>query len=291
MDEPALIYDLHCHSTCSDGILSPSELVSRAKSKGVDVLALTDHDSIAGLAEARVAAQACGLDLINGIEFSCQWGSRGVHVVGLGLNVDSPELLAVIEGQAQRRAERNEVIAKKLAKAGFPGALEGVKKLATEAAIGRPHFAQFLVDQGHVKSSNQAFKKYLGAGKIGDVKNIWPDLDEVIDWIHAGGGQAVLAHPNKYKLTRTKLRALCADFAEYGGVAIEVVSGKQAPGVAEDMVRIASEFGLLASCGSDFHQPDPWQELGSSSRLPPGSDPVWKDWNIQRPTVNVELGV
>lgn len=274
-----LIYDLHCHSHYSDGILSPSDLVSRAKEHSVDVLALTDHDTLAGLAEAREAASLHGIDLINGIEFSCQWSGRGVHIVGLGLNLESTELIAGVASQSERRLERSEMIAKKLDKLGIQGSLAGAQAIAGKGSIGRPHFAQFLVQQGHVSNMNQAFKKYLGAGKAGDVKNLWPEIEEAIEWIHAAGGQAVLAHPDKYKLTRTKLKRLCVEFRSEGGDALELVSGKQAPGVAENLAGIAKEYGLLASCGSDFHEPgQPWQELGCVTYLPDGAEPVWQEW-------------
>ncbi|MCV6615812.1 MAG: PHP domain-containing protein [Cellvibrionaceae bacterium] len=275
-----MLYDLHCHSHYSDGILSPSELVSRAVEHSVDILALTDHDTVAGLAEARQAASEQGLDLINGIEFSCQWAGRGVHIVGLGIDPQSAVMQQAVAEQAERRWQRCEMIADKLHKLGFQGALAGVQKLVDKGTIGRPHFAQYLLQQGHVSSINQAFKKYLGAGKPGDIKNLWPEIGQVVEWIRGSGGQAVLAHPDKYKLTRTKLRRLCDDFSEAGGAAMELISGKQPPGVAETMAQIAQQCGLLASRGSDFHQPgQPWQELGCGGPLPPGVEPVWAAWS------------
>lgn len=271
------LYDLHAHSNISDGILSPEMLVSRAKERGVDVLALTDHDTVAGLVRARNAAVKQGLRLIDGIEFSSNWGKIGVHVVGLAVDPTSPGMQQAVVEQCQVRERRAEKIAERLTKLGLPGTLAGAKALAGDAVLGRPHFAQFLVDMGAVKSLNQAFKKYLGAGKPGDVKHMWPAMDTVIDWIRTAGGVAVLAHPHKYNLTRTKICALASDFAAAGGRAIEVVSGRQDPGVAEDLARIANERGLYASCGSDFHVPDqPWQELGAFGTMPALCKPVWE---------------
>ncbi len=276
------VYDLHTHSSVSDGILSPENLVSRAKLMGVDVLALTDHDSVAGLARARASAEACGLGFIDGIELSCQWGKIGVHIVGLNIDPQNASLQEGIRAQSEARRLRGELIAKKLEKAGISGALEGAKTIADGAVLGRPHFAQYLLDCGAVSSINMAFKKYLGAGKPGDVKNLWPSLADGIGWVKAAGGQAVLAHPDKYKMTRTKQRALVSDFAAAGGLALEVISGKQNTGVADYLVRLARQYDLYTSCGSDFHRPDQvWQELGAFGTMPVDSNPVWQLWAPQ----------
>lgn len=251
-------------------------LVSRAKEREVDVLALTDHDTIAGLVLAQEAADQCGLTLINGIEFSSHWGKGGVHILGLGVKTNSPELNSVIETQNGARTNRAEQIAARLAKAGFTDTLEGAQSLAGNAYVGRPHFAQHLVNIGAVANINAAFKKYLGAGKPADVKYQWPAMATVIQWIHASGGIAVLAHPCKYDLTRTKMCALIKDFAAANGDAIEVVSGMQAHPVTEDLAKIAVANNLAASCGSDFHFPgQAWQELGGFPNLPEKCKPVW----------------
>lgn len=251
--------------------------MSRAKEAGVTTLALTDHDTIAGLASARQAADALGMTLIDGIEFSSRWGKGGVHIVGLGIDVNSPVLHQVIAEQQQARRERAAAIAARLEKLGITGALAGAQALAGDAEVGRPHIAQYLVNQGVVSSIDAAFKKYLGAGKPADVKHQWPHMDEVVGWIHATGGLAVLAHPCKYKLTRTKMCAMIGDFAEAGGDAMEVISGYQDAGVTADLARIAKANGLAASCGSDFHMPDqPWQALGNFGPLPDNCRPVWQ---------------
>lgn len=270
-------FDLHCHSFFSDGILSPEMLVARAKEREVDVLALTDHDTIAGLGLAQKAADECGIKLINGIEFSSQWGKGGVHIVGLGFRTDSAELNSAIEAQNEARSGRAQQIAARLAKAGFTGTLEGAQALAGNAYVGRPHFAQHLVNIGAVTNINAAFKKYLGTGKSADVKYQWPAMATIITWIHAAGGVAVLAHPCKYDLTRTKMCALIKDFAAAGGDALEVVSGMQAHPVTEDLAKIAAANNLAASCGSDFHFPGhAWQELGCFPSLPETCRPVWE---------------
>lgn len=252
-------------------------LLSRAKERDVNVLALTDHDTIAGLILAQQAADECGITLINGIEFSSQWGKGGVHIVGLGVDVSSAVLKEAIEHQHHARVNRAEQIAARLAKAGIVGALEGAQVIAGDALVGRPHFAQYLVNVGVVNNINSAFKKYLGAGKPADVKYQWPDMPTVINWIHAAGGVAVLAHPYKYDLTRTKVCALVSAFAQVGGDALEVISGQQASAMTTDLAKIAAVNNLAASCGSDFHAPNhPWQELGNFSELPENCRPVWQ---------------
>lgn len=270
-------FDLHCHSHFSDGILSPQMLLARAKERQVNVLALTDHDTIAGLHLAQQAADEYGITLINGIEFSSQWGKGGVHIVGLGIQLDAAELQLAIAHQQHARVNRSEQIAARLAKLGITGTLEAAQVIAGEALVGRPHFAQHLVNIGAVNNINSAFKKYLGAGKPADVKYQWPDMPTVINWIHASGGVAVLAHPCKYDFTRTKMCALISDFAAAGGDALEVISGQQAAAMTNDLARIASVNNLAASCGSDFHLPNnPWQELGNFSSLPDTCRPVWQ---------------
>lgn len=272
-----MIFDLHCHTHFSDGLLSPEAVITRAKEHGVSVLAITDHDTIAAIGIAQKAASDSGITLIPGIEFSSQWGKGGVHIVGLGIEINSPALKEAVTQQEEARTARALAIANRLSRAGFPGALEGAREIAGEGALGRPHFAQYLVSVGAVKNINTAFKKYLGAGKIADVKYQWPTMSDVIDWIHRAGGVAVLAHPAKYELTRTKMCALVDSFALAGGDAIEVISGLQPSALTEDLLKIANQRSLYASCGSDFHVPNqPWQELGSFGRLPAHAKPVWE---------------
>ena len=274
--------DLHCHSTASDGILSPAQLVSRAKSQGVTLLAVTDHDTLDGLAEARETGDQLGVTVLPAIEFSSRWGGRPVHIVGLNLDPTSTELREAIALRERLRRERAERIAERLEKRGFKGALEGTRALAGDAVIGRPHFARWLVQQGHVEDSARAFKRYLGAGKAGDVKVDWPQLEETAASIHAAGGIPVLAHPLKYGLTRTLLRRLLCDFTQAGGEAVELLCGRQNPVQTRELRRlleaVAAELRrptLHCSVGSDFHQPgQPWRELGCV-RLPEDVEPVW----------------
>lgn len=272
-----MIFDLHCHTQFSDGALSPEAVITRAAEQGVSVLAITDHDTIAGVAIAQKAASLVGIELVTGIEFSSQWGKGGVHVVGLDVDLHSPALAEAVQLQEQARIVRGRNIAERLSRAGFPGAFEGASRIAGDAILGRPHFAQYLVDIGAVKNMNAAFKKYLGTGKPADVKHQWPLMEQVIGWIHAAGGVAVLAHPAKYELTRTKMCAMIDSFVAAGGDAIEVISGLQPAAMTEDLLRITNTRSIYASCGSDFHLPGhAWQELGGFGRLPANAKPVWE---------------
>lgn len=267
------IYDLHTHSLSSDGALSPEALVRLAVNKGVDVLALTDHDTISGIqaavteAEKSQSAATKAIDIVTGIEFSAQWRGRNIHIVGLCLDLNNPVLTQAIAQQHEARLSRAHEIARRLEKKGVQNAWQGAAKYAREDHIGRPHFAQYLVESGVVSSINQAFSKYLGSGKIGDVKQHWPSIEQVVSWINTAGGIAIVAHPNKYDLTRTKLYELLEVFTAAGGEGIELVSGIQNQNITQKLLRAALDFSLAGSCGSDFHS-DQWQMVGKMSPMP-----------------------
>lgn len=267
--------DLHCHTRHSDGELDAPALLALAIERGIELLAITDHDSLG--AHDELAGRECdGLRLLAGIEFSTSWRGRGVHIVGLNVDTDNPALRAGIAAQQYARERRAEIIDTKLAKLGFADTLAGARLHAANGFIGRPHFAAELVARGAVKDHASAFKKYLGAGKAGDIKEQWADLPTVIEWITGAGGVAVLAHPDKYKLTRTKLVELLGDFSAAGGTAMEVVSGNQTAASSRQLAQLCRQFNLLASSGSDYHGPSlPWASLGNQPELPGGLAPVW----------------
>ena len=272
-------YDLHSHSTASDGTLTPTELVRRASAAGVDVLALTDHDSTAGLQEARVEAQNLGLSLVNGCEISVTWSGSTLHILGLNLSPDCSQLQTGLEDIREYRHWRAEEIARKLDKAGIKGALEGASTLAKGNLVSRTHFAHFLVNNGYAENVRSVFKKYLVKNKPGFVQGRWASLEDVMGWIKAANGQAVIAHPARYQLSRSKLVRLINEFIELGGVGIEVVSGSHSKDESFTMAKLAADHGLLASAGSDFHGPEnPWIELGKLPDLPNGCKPIWHDW-------------
>ncbi|MBK5964643.1 phosphatase [Thiocystis minor] len=273
------IYDLHTHSTASDGTLTPGLLVRRAAAAGVTVLALTDHDTTEGLAEAGAVARELGIALVPGVEISVTWGARTVHIVGLNLDIGNPVLRTGLAGLMNFRAWRAEEIGRRLAKHGIAQAYEGAKALSNGILIGRTHFARFLVHRRLAADTGDVFKRFLTNGKPGYVAGQWATLDAAVGWIRAAGGQAVVAHPARYGLTRTRVQALLGEFREHGGVALEVVTGSHSRDDAFTFARHAREQRLLASAGSDFHGPEnPWLELGRLPTLPEGCTPIWHDW-------------
>jgi predicted metal-dependent phosphoesterase TrpH len=275
----SLKYDLHSHSIASDGTLSPTRLVERAAAAGVEVLALTDHDTLEGVGEAARAASRLGIRLIPGVELSVSWGPQVIHVVGLGVDPENGRLQAGLKELQGFREWRAEEIGRRLEKAGIPGGFAGAKARSSGRLIGRTHFARFLVDEGYEPNVRKVFKHYLVRGKPGYVPGQWATLDVAINWIRGAGGQAVIAHPARYPLTRGRLRRLLGEFVEAGGVGLEVVSGSHSRDDAFKMAAHARDFGLLASAGSDYHGPeDPWIELGRLPGLPEGCTPVWRDW-------------
>ncbi|MDO6440699.1 PHP domain-containing protein [Marinobacter sp. 2_MG-2023] len=274
--DPVLCIDLHCHSTASDGALTPTELVVRAADQKVTHLALTDHDTIDGLEEAQAAAEANGVVLVPGIELSCLWRSHTIHIVGLDFDISNTHFLEALKQQNRNRWARAAMIAERLNKLAIPDLLDRAVAESGGDVPGRPHFAKVMVEAGIVKNAAQAFKRYLGSGKVGDVKAYWPELQEVVQWINSAGGLAVLAHPRKYQLTATKLRDLVADFRRAGGQSIEVSTSGQSSGDLGFLAELCRREKLLASQGSDFHFPGgPWCELGRIMKMPDGLEPVW----------------
>ena len=268
--------DLHCHSTASDGALSPQAVVERALANGAGMLALTDHDSVAGFSSIPSELGA-RLELIPGAEFSTRWESLGVHVVGLRLNLNGEALHAALAAQTEVRQKRAVEIAQALKRAGLPDLLEAATARAGDGVVGRPHFARELVARGLVGSMEQAFRRYLGQGRPGDVHNAWPGMLSTISNIHAADGVAVLAHPLNYRLSRRQRQRLIAAFKAAGGDAVEVVSGRQDPEQTRMLARDATAVGLAGSIGSDFHAPTHGgMDVGATGPLPVGVRPVWE---------------
>ena len=247
----------------------------------VDVLAITDHDSVAGLDEAHAyqQTQKRTLTIIDGVEISTAWHGFDIHIVGLNVNRECPDFQTFLTAQAKRRRERAEKIAEKLSKCGFEGVLEKAVRLAGPGQITRAHFARVLVNHYGVSSMDSAFKKYLGKGKRAAVKAVWPEMSEAINAISRAGGQAVLAHPAHYDMTTKWLRRLVSDFAAGGGHGIEAAC----PGMAankQTLIReLAHEHQLLASAGSDFHFPSRWTELGRNLGIASELTPIWHNWS------------
>jgi len=275
-----LRYDLHSHSTCSDGLLAPAALVRRAAERGVHVLALTDHDEIAGLAEAHEAAAESGIRLIDGAELSVSWRDVTLHVLALSIDRACAALVDGLAAIREGRSTRARRIGDSLAAAGIPGAYEGALRCTTsERLISRTHFARFLVEAGHVRETRDVFRHYLVPGKPGHVPHQWAGLSQAIDWIHAAGGQAVLAHPGRYKVSTSDMRELLGELRDSGGDGIEVLSPSHTAAQIALFARHARLFGLAASSGSDYHGPGESRvDLGDMPPLPAGAKPVWQAW-------------
>ncbi|MDA8361372.1 MAG: PHP domain-containing protein [Gammaproteobacteria bacterium] len=274
-----MYYDLHTHTVCSDGQLTPEALVGTAAAAGVRVLAVTDHDTIEGVVAARAAAAVYDVTLVTGIEISASWEGHAVHVVGLDLRIDDDGLMGGLCRLRAIRRARGVAIADRLAALGVTGAHD---LLGRHAAIGRGHFAQWLVQGGHARSPGQAFRLFLQRGRPAYVGVEWPMLSEVVTWLREAGGCAVLAHPTRYTLSGGRLRQLVRAFVAAGGDALEVVSAGLDVGEMGRLARLAGQFGLRASVGSDFHDMLPWRKTpGGLADLPAGCMPVWRD----RPTM------
>ncbi|MDX2477099.1 MAG: PHP domain-containing protein [Gammaproteobacteria bacterium] len=277
--KPATISaDLHCHSTASDGTLPPAKVVTRAAANGVDMLALTDHDTTAGLDEAYLSAQENNIRLIAGIELSVTWQGKLLHIVGLDIDPEYRPLRQGIRMLKEMREERAQEMGKRLARAGYNNAYENARRLAGNGNITRTHFARHLIEVGAAKDFTDVFKRFLVRGKPGYYRVDWAPMEDAINWITDSGGVAVVAHPMRYKLTASWLNRVIAGFREAGGKGIEVVCGHNS---ADDNARsamFARKHGLLASQGSDFHEPGKWVELGKLAKLPDGIEPVWQQW-------------
>ncbi len=271
------VIDLHLHSRASDGLLTPASLVAHAASCGVRVLALTDHDTLAGLDEAASAARALDVTFIRGIELSTSHDGHALHIVGLGLGSDTAMLDAIIGTTAGTRNTRAQEIADRLDRAGAPGTEALILAQRSTRLPTRMHFARALVQLGHVREPQQAFDRYLGRGGRAYVAGEWPSLAAGIAAIHAAGGVTVLAHPLRYTMSNGQRRRLAAEFRDLGGEAVEVATGGGSREQFEAGVSLALYSGLEGSAGSDFHDPAlAWNRPGRLAKLPASVRPVWR---------------
>jgi hypothetical protein len=272
--------DLHCHSTASDGLLPPKDLVARAAARGVDVLSLTDHDDTSGLADARAEAALHGVRFVDGVEISVTWRGTTVHIVGLRIDPESEPLRTGLASIRRGRATRARKIAEGLAAAGVPDSLAGAQRFAENPQlISRAHFARYLVEAGRAPDTKSVFQRYLVKDTPGHVPHQWAALEDAVGWIRASGGTAVIAHPGRYRLAKSEMREFFAEFRELGGAGIEVVTGSHTPDQYREFARASREFGFVASRGSDYHgKGESHADLGTLPALPQDLKPVWHDW-------------
>lgn len=273
-----MIYDLHSHTTASDGSLTPAELVMRADIKQIGVLAITDHDTVSGLAEAQSAIEQNNLkvQLANGVEISTKWHGYEIHILGLGLDPKDEVLNACLATQLKHRDLRAKAISEKLRKKGIEDVFEQASQLAQGQAVSRTHFAKVLLNRGVVSNFDAAFKKYLGKGKSAYVSPNWMDIESAIKIIHRAGGLTVLAHPIRYDMSNKWMTKLIEEFAALGGDGVEVGLSQMSPNQREHLSRLANTYGLYCSQGSDFHFPAKWTELGKNLRLTEKCKPIWQ---------------
>lgn len=274
-----LVYDLHTHTTASDGQLSPAALVIKAKTCGIDVLAITDHDTTAGISQAVDEADRQNINLLAGVELSVSWTDKNFHIVGLNIDPDNSALKKSLKTTKDLREQRAKEIGKRLDKHGVSNAYHEARELAGIHTITRSHFARVLVKQGFAKDCNEVFKKYLIHNKPGYVKTDWIDMETGIKLINESGGLAILAHPMRYNITASWLRRFLASFREAGGSGIEVVTGNSNADEIRTVASYATRFELTGSAGSDFHGFDnTWFQLGQLAPMPESVTPVWKGW-------------
>lgn len=275
-----MMADLHCHSYYSDGSYSPQNLVNKAIAAGISLLALTDHDTVEGIEELRNSSELSNLTIINGIELSTRWKKYDIHILGLNINITNNDLMELITQQNNSRLERSYRIADCITQLGIDDVIGKARVIAGHDRLARPHFAQLLVNEGKVHDRQTAFKRYLTPGKMAYVTTEWISVVEAINVIKVAGGHAVLAHPLKYRLTRTKLNQLIAYFKENDGDALEVISGESNASDIQQMIQACEHFQLMSSTGSDYHGDLSRVSLGRQYQLPVNCTPIWNHWSI-----------
>jgi predicted metal-dependent phosphoesterase TrpH len=270
--------DMHCHSRVSDGMLAPETLVRRAHANGVELFSLTDHDEVGGLAAASAEAALLGMPFVNGVEISVTWRSdHTIHILGFGFDATNQALVDGLAGVRNGRNARAMQMSEELEKVGIHNAYEGaLKYVSNPGLISRSHFARYIVEAGHAKDVKSVFDHWLAKDKPGYVPHVWATLQQAVGWICGAGGVAVVAHPLRYRMSGAERRELLSEFKAAGGEGIEVLSGSHNDADTKEAIRLAREFSLLASRGSDFHGPgESWIDIGKMPPMPEGLTPVW----------------
>ncbi|MGN0290780.1 MAG: PHP domain-containing protein [Lachnospiraceae bacterium] len=255
--------DLHVHSTASDGTNTPTELVALAKEAGLSAFALTDHDTISGLAEARNAAKTAGIELVPGIELSTDYNGSEVHILGYYFDEQNPEFLQKLNEFINSRDLRNEKMAVLLQKEGFDITMEELIKENPDSVITRAHFARYLVEHGMVKDRETVFSKYIGDDCRCYVPREKIDPFEAVRLIQLGGGVAFFAHPVLCHMNFDRLKRFIRDLKDCGLTGIEAIYSANSSGDERNLKQIAKDYNLLISGGSDYHgENKPYIKLG-----------------------------
>lgn len=245
--------DLHTHSTCSDGVLSPSELVKHAFSKNIKVLALTDHDTIEGLYEAKIQSEELGITFVPGVELNIDWPKGEFHLLGLGLKNPSEQLLKILNDLQKDRDSRNAQIIEKMKEAGFDADLKEIQSKFKTCCLGRPHFAAYMVEKKIVKTRQQAFDKYIGKNCPWYIPRLGANLDDSIQAIKDSGGIPVMAHPLSIYVSWGKIFPVMQDLKERGIVGLEAYHPGARVGSCIRLEELARELGFIVTAGSDYH--------------------------------------
>jgi predicted metal-dependent phosphoesterase TrpH len=245
--------DLHTHSTCSDGVLSPSELVKHAFSKNIKVLALTDHDTIEGLSEAKIQSEELGIIFVPGVELNIDWPKGEFHLLGLGLKNPSEQLLKILNDLQKDRDSRNAQIIEKMKEAGFDADLKEIQSKFKTCCLGRPHFAAYMVEKKIVKTRQQAFDKYIGKNCPWYIPRLGANLDDSIQAIKDSGGIPVMAHPLSIYVSWGKIFPVMQDLKERGIVGLEAYHPGARVGSCIRLEELARELGFIVTAGSDYH--------------------------------------
>jgi 3',5'-nucleoside bisphosphate phosphatase len=273
--------DLHCHTRASDGSLHPVNLVEIAHARGIDLFAVTDHDTVANVAPTRAEAARVGIEFVAGVEISAQWHDIPIHIVGLNIDDANVALLSALALTRNLRNARAEEMARDLEISGIPNPYDGAKSFATNPdLISRTHFARYLVSAGVCASMGEVFSRFMKPGKPGYVAVDWTPLQDCIALIHATGGDAVLAHAARYDCDRHGgVEVLVKDFKAAGGDALEVVCSGHSPSDWATFAALCRKHDLRASVGSDFHShAESKVKIGDLPRLSPSLVPVWQNW-------------
>jgi predicted metal-dependent phosphoesterase TrpH len=279
----APLIDMHTHSSCSDGVQSPTELVQEAIDKKLQLMALTDHDTTEGIEEATLAAASSSLGLVPGIEVSSFWNGIDIHITGLGIDPLHPVMVQATTTMREERQERTSAILKKLMRCNLPDTLQQITHYFGREHLTRTHFARFLVTTGVCRTDQEAFDRYLGKGKPAFVRSNWASMEQAVSWITASGGIAAIAHPHHYRLTGAKLGRLLAEFKELGGEAMEVEPLGVLPDLRHQLLVQVKKQDLIAVWGSDYHGIDrPGCHLGRQVSLPEGIRSILDDTRVSR---------